>query len=66
MIPHAVRLTEVYPPWRGFMMDPVRVPARRLVRRSCAGEGGSFSEGGGALVFHHPDCTYFGVGNTET
>jgi hypothetical protein len=36
------------------MMEPVSVPARR-----------SFSEGGSALVFHHPDCTYFGVGELQ-
>jgi hypothetical protein len=49
-----VQLTEVYSPWRGFMMEPVSVRARR-----------SFSEGGSALVFHHPDCTYFGLGDVS-
>jgi hypothetical protein len=57
-----VNLTEACPPlagftrlWRDFIMEPeAGVPARR-----------GFSEGGSALVFHHPDATYFGVGEAS-
>ena len=49
---------QLIPQSRDFMTDPVsRHGPVVLARRS-------FSEGGCALVFHHPDCTYFGVGET--
>ena len=64
-----VQLTE------GFMMDPepsdessrettlCRFNARRVVRAGARNINRESDDSVSALVFHHPDCTYFGVGD---
>jgi hypothetical protein len=66
-----VQLTE------GFMMDPERsgvgrrdttlrrFNARRVLRAGANNINRESDDSVSALVFHHPDCTYFGVGELE-